>query len=310
MGAVLGIIGVIGAHRISGPSRPRLPYGFTPFEVGVPSVDVEFTAADGTRLAGWWLSHDDPPSHSHAGPHADPRGDSPSDATGETHARRGRMGTRRPVVIVSHGHRGSRQDMLGIGSGLWREGFDVLLYDFRGNGDSGDGPQSLAHYEQQDLEAAVDLVAELRPAAPIHLVGFSMGAATSILVAARDPRIRRVVADSPFADLRGVVAATIGHLRLPPVPLLDLVDHATRLRYGYRFADVEPIEAVAGIAPRPLLIVHGTGDSVIPVEHAHRLAAAAGEGSRLEVVEGVEHCGTYFADRPGHIARVASFLRD
>lgn len=271
----IGLGAAAAARQISGPQRPDLDYALSPFEVGAEATDVTFTAADGTRLAGWWFDR----------PEA----------------------TR--VAVVSHGHRGSKSDMLGIGPGLWREGWAVLLYDFRGNGDSADGPQSLAHYEQQDLHAAIDLVSELRPGLPIDLVGFSMGAATSILVAADEPRVARVVADSPFADMHGVIEAAARGRHLPPVPLVGLVDRITGWRYGYRFGDVQPLDVVARIAPRPLLILHGTEDSVIPVEHSRRLAAAAGPGCELCIVEGVDHCGAYFADRPGYIDRVVAFLR-
>ena len=48
-----------------------------------------------------------------------------------------------------------------------------------------------------------------------------------------------------------------------------------RRRYGYRFGALRPIDAVARIAPRPLLIIHGEDDALTPVEHAHRLYAAA-----------------------------------
>lgn len=270
----LGAGAYLAARQISGPQRPALSYGFTPFEVGVDAEDVAFTASDGTRLAGWWLD---------------------------------RPGSDR-VVICCHGHRGTKADMLGLGPGLWHAGFSVLIFDFRGNGDSADGPQSLAHYEQRDLEAAIDLVAERRPDAEIDVAGFSMGAAVAILVAARDQRVRRVVADSSFADMHGVVAAAALGMRLPPVPLVSLVSLVTRLAYGYGFHEVQPVEAVDAIAPRPLLLVHGSRDSTIPVDHARRLADAAGPGSRLVLVDGVEHCGAYFADRPGYIERIATFL--
>lgn len=114
--------------------------------------------------------------------------------------------------------------MLGVGPGLWREGFSVLLFDFCGNGESADGPRSLALFEQADLEAAITFVLNRRPQARISLVGFSMGAAVALLVAARDPRVTRVVADSSFADMQGVVAAAARTLRLPPVPLVALVE--------------------------------------------------------------------------------------
>lgn len=274
IGTALGAIGLVAAARISGPQRPTISYAMSPFEIGVEVEDVFFEAADGTRLAGWWF--DNPGSER--------------------------------VVVISHGHRGSKADLLGIGPGLWRAGNSVLLYDFRGNGDSQDGPQSLAHYEQADLRAAIDFVTTRRPAAEVDLVGFSMGAATSIMVAATDERVRKVVADSSFADVKGVVANAFAGLHLPPVPFVALADGMTRARYGYRFGQVQPVDVVGRIAPRPLLLMHCAGDRIIPVDHAHRLAAAAGEGAEVQVWPTGEHCGGYFADRPGYIARVAEFL--
>ncbi len=271
-GLVAGAL--VGARQISGPQRPWPDYRFSPFEVGVAADEVSFAADDGTQLAGWWFDRPDSER----------------------------------VVIVSHGHRGNKSDMLGIGPGLWRAGNTVLLFDFRGNGDSQDGPQSLAHYEQADLRAAITYAASRRPDAAIVLVGFSMGAAVSILVAAGDSRVRALVLDSPFAEMRGVVAHALGKLRLPPFPLLWLTDRATRWRYGYGFGEVAPIDVVGALAPRPLLLLHGAADSVIPVDHAYRLFAAAGEPKALHIFEGADHCGGYFQDRPAYIARVAHFL--
>ena len=273
----MGVAGLAGgaavaARLISGPNRPWPDYRFTPFEVGAPGEDVEFAAEDGTRLAGWWLDRPD------------------SDR----------------VVIVCHGHRGNKSEMLGIGPGLWRAGNTVLMFDFRGNGDSADGPQSLAHYERQDLHAAVDLVTDRRPNARLAVLGFSMGAAVTILEAADDERIEAVVLDSPFADMQGVIATAIRRFRVPPFLLLRLTDLATKIRYGYRFADVQPIEAITSIPPRPILLMHGDADHIIPYSHGERLAKAAG----VELVRfpGADHCGGYFDDRAGYIARVSDWL--
>lgn len=283
LGAVaVGAAAVAGftARTVNGPRRPNLPYTFTPFELGVPAETLRFRAADGVELAGWWLAAAPP-------------------AAGDARER---------VVICVHGHRGNKADMLGIGSGLWRAGNSVMMFDLRGCGESGDGPQSLAHTEQRDLEAAVDLVRARHPSASIAVVGFSMGASTAILTAARDPRIEALVLDSPFATMSDVIATAYRRFRLPAGPLLPLADLATRVRYGYTFAQVRPIDVVADLAPRPILLLHGAEDTVIPVSHAHELFAAAREPKRLEVFDGADHCGGYFADRPGYIDLVAAFL--
>jgi fermentation-respiration switch protein FrsA (DUF1100 family) len=88
-----------------------------------------------------------------------------------------------------------------------------------------------------------------------------------------------------------------------------MADRLTSWRYGYRFGAVRPIEAVAAISPRPLLLIHGAADSLIPVSHAHELFAAAREPKQCWIVEGAEHCGAYFADRTGYVARTAEFFR-
>ena len=274
-GAALGVLGVAGytAWSLNGPRRPWPDYAFTPFEVRADSEDVSFVSADGVELAGWWL-------------------DRPGSEW---------------VVVCAHGHRGTKSDLLGIGSGLWRAGHTVVLFDFRGNGDSGDGPQSLSHHEQADLRAAIDLAVARRPDARVAVVAFSMGASTAILEGAEDERVSAFVLDSPFATMGDVVAANYRRYRLPSRPLVPLADLANSVRYGYSYAQVRPVDAIARLAPRPVLLIHGTVDRVIPYEHALQLADAAGPTCTLLTYPS-DHCGAYFEDRPAYIERVAGFL--
>lgn len=276
-GAALGataLAGYVGWH-LNAPRRPWLSYTFSPFEMGAAAREVAFTATDGVQLAGWLLPRDD------------------SDH----------------LVIVCHGFRGTKADMLGVGSGLWREGHEVLLFDFRGNGDSGNGPQSLAHHEQRDLEAALDWARRERPGRRIAVVAFSMGAATTIQVAARDPRIEVLVLDSPFATMTDVVATSMTTRRLPARLLLPMANLINRVGYGYSYDDVRPVDQIHRIPPRPVLLMHGRDDRLIPYGHAAQLLDAAGR-DQVEFVDfPTDHCGGYFHDRPGYIRLVADFLR-
>ena len=136
-----------------------------------------------------------------------------------------------------------------------------------------------------------------------------MGASVAILGAARRPDIRAVVADSPFATHEDIVTHAIERVtRLPGRQVARLADTFLQWRAGYRHRDVRPVAEVAAIAPRPLLIIHGSADRTIPVEHAYRLYAAAGTPKELWIGEGADHCGTYFLDRPAYCARVAAFF--
>jgi fermentation-respiration switch protein FrsA (DUF1100 family) len=263
-------------HALNGPRRPtwRDNYTFTPFEVDVTWEKVEFQSDDGITLRGWWF----------------PRPES------------------RRIVVGLTGHKGGKHELLGIGSGLWRAGNNVLLFDFRGCGDSDSAPLSLAHKELADARAAVAYAQHRVPQGRIGFMGFSMGAAVGILEAAANPTVRAVVADSSFASMSDVVAAAFRRYRLPAGMLVAMTDLLNRWRHGYPFGAVRPVDVVPALSPRPLFIIHGADDRVTPVEHARRLYAAAAEPKELWISDGTPHCGTYFVDRERYVGRVAEFF--
>jgi fermentation-respiration switch protein FrsA (DUF1100 family) len=277
--AVLGLASVALVEyvtaQLTGPSpRTDTAYTWTPFETGVAWEDVRIPTQGGALLSGWLLPQE---------PGA-------------------------PAILACGGYRGCRSDLLGIASHLWRHGFAVLLFDYRGHGELAGEPVTLGYRELEDARAALAFLRRRLPGSPLGVIGYSMGAAVAIMVAAREPDVRAIVADSPFTSQREIVA---WHVRRKLGPLtgliLTLVDRQLQKRYGYRFRDVEPLRDVARLAPRPLLLIHGSRDTVIPLEHAQRIYAAAGEPKELWITETV-HCGAYFQDRPGYCARVVAFL--
>jgi alpha-beta hydrolase superfamily lysophospholipase len=277
-GVAVGALGIAAytTRQLNGPARQTISsrYGFTPWEVQATFEPVAFVTADGITLRGWWL------------------------------AREGATAT----IITCTGHRGVKSDLLGIGSALWRAGNNVLLFDFRGCGESDPAPLSVGFYELGDLRAALAHARERTPDLPLGLIGYSMGAAIALMVAADDPTVRAVVADSSYAAIGDVIAAAYRRRRVPTTFLLAASDRYNGWRYGYRFGALRPVDVVARLAPRPLLIIHGEADDLTPVEHAHRLYAAARDPRELWIVPNTPHCGAYFADRPRYVNRVADFF--
>jgi fermentation-respiration switch protein FrsA (DUF1100 family) len=269
-------LGAYVVHQLNGPRHRtwRDDYTFSPFELGVDFEDVQFKTEDGITLRGWWFPH--------------PETDS--------------------VVVALTGHKGAKHDLLGIGSGLWREGHNVLLFDFRGCGTSDSAPLSLAHRELADARSAVEFVRGRMPHARIGLIGYSMGAAVAILTAVADPEISGVVADSSFAGISEVVEAAYRRHGLPSSLLVPIADTLNRWRHGYNFSSVRPVDVIPRLAPRPILIIHGADDAMTPVEQASRLYEAALEPKDLWITENTPHCGTYFVDREEYVRRVAGFF--
>ena len=71
-----------------------------------------------------------------------------------------------------------------------------------------------------------------------------------------------------------------------------------------------PIKAAQAWGNRPLLLIHGESDSIVPVSQAYQLASAAGSSCLTMTLPGVEHVGAYEADPQGYVGLIEDFFHD
>ncbi|MDP8923947.1 MAG: alpha/beta fold hydrolase [Chloroflexota bacterium] len=220
-----------------------------------------------------------------------------------------RSATARATVILLHGHGGNKHTLLPLAKIIYPR-FNLLLLDSRGHGESEGDRTTVGCEERLDVIAAVDEL-ERRGLGPVGVWGTSMGAATAILAAAEDERIAAILADSPYARLRHAVVEvgkSMGYPR-PLVPLMAYLGcHTTARRLGYPMAAFDPIEVVDRITPRPLFLIHGEKDEMIPLRDSHLLYARAGEPKELWVLPGLLHCRALEAAYEPFCARVRAFF--
>ena len=201
-----------------------------------------------------------------------------------------------PTVCVCHGIPAHPPDPGDRGYPLLAEkichqGFAVLIFNFRGTGASGGNLDILGW--TRDLGAVIDYLCALPEVdkARLALLGFSGGAAVSIYVAAQDRRVSSIVACASPAEFTSFFDE--------PQPVIDHFRQVGAIRDGdfprsieewiNGFKLVSPIKYVAEIAPRPLLMVHGSQDETVEVRHAHKLYDSAEEPKQLIIVDGAEH---------------------
>jgi len=176
---------------------------------------------------------------------------------------------------------------------ICREGFAVLIFNFRGTGASSGNLDILGW--TRDLKAAIEYLCTLPEVDRSHLLllGFSGGAAVSIYVASQDKRVSSVVACACPAEFTFFTevddpSSIVDHFRSIGVIRDKDFPHSTEeWLSGFRL--VSPIKYVAGIAPRPLLLVHGSQDETVEVSHAHKLYDRAGEPKQVIIVDGAGH---------------------
>lgn len=191
---------------------------------------------------------------------------------------------------------------------LTARGYSVLLFDLRARGESQGRRPTAGDRERRDLLGALDYVQSRGiPPERIGVLGFSLGAAVALLVAAQEPRLRAVVSDSAFADLIEDLRRELwpGHL-LPTFAVLAL-SLVSRVAFGADLGAVRPIQIAPSLASRAVLFIHGAADEVVSSLDSQRLAAATPD-SELWLVEGAGHVRSYAARSQEYVERVAAFF--
>ena len=214
----------------------------TPQQRGLTFEDVAFTTADDVKLHGWFLPV----------------------AKGQSV---------KGTVVFSHGNAGSLGHHLGFVDWLPRNGYQLLMYDYRGFGKSAGVPSREGLI--RDVEAAFAYAGSRDDVAggKIYSLGHSLGGAKSIVALTRKkvPGLRAVITDGTFASYEEMAVIMAGN-------------------FGKNLVSDEfaPREVVAKL-PAPLLIVHGTADEVVPLSQGKSLFAAARERKTFFEVKGGTH---------------------
>ncbi len=260
---------------------PKYPLNIPPSVYKADYEEISFTSADGIVLKGWLVKP-------------------------------ARSGQKSSAIIICHGVGANRSDFTELAASLSQRGHFVLLFDFRAHGESGGGRTSLGYHEQKDIEAALAFLmtrSDTIDPKRIGIYGFSMGGSAAILAAAKTGAFSAVVTDSAFTSLRDQAKDAItGFYHLPSFPFLHLAVLGYELYFQTHADAISPVSVIATIAPRPVLIIAGEGDKLIPPENGRKLYAAAREPKELWIIPGAEHGATLAAAGSEYEKRVGEFF--
>ncbi|WP_419186008.1 alpha/beta hydrolase [Rohdeia mirabilis] len=195
----------------------------------------------------------------------------------------------RGAVVYCHGNAGSIGERIWVAQDLAQRGLAVLLFDYRGFGSSDGRPSESAL--RVDARAAYDHVREVRGFAPERIVvhGRSLGGAVAARLAAEN-EVAGLVLESTFTRL----ADAAGH-HYPWLPVGLLLRHEFDTR------------AAVAAFDRPLLVLHGRDDGIVPFDLGRRVFEGAGGPKRFVELDG-GHNGPGFRATPAASAAYDAFL--
>jgi len=249
---IMGVLNITKneAHKlITAPMETRNLPDETPATYNLPYEDVEITTADGLNLVGWFI-----PSQNGA------------------------------VIIMQHGYKSTRRELLNEAEMMVRHGYGILLTTVRAHDYSEGELITFGMNEVNDLESWYQYLITREDIDPkrIGILGNSYGGMLAIQFAAQNENIKAVVANCAFSSLNDTVSTSVTYFTdLPAFPFAPLIVYWAERQTGFQMEDIDATKSIAQISPRPVFLMQGGADVVISADSGQRLYDAAGEPKEL-----------------------------
>jgi fermentation-respiration switch protein FrsA (DUF1100 family) len=235
--------------------------------------DVQFKSQSGSMLRGWFLP-----------------------------AKNG-MGT----VILMHGVRANRLNMLNRARFLTRAGYSVLLFDFQAHGESSGEYITFGYLESKDAQAAVEFLHQNNQRDKIGVIGVSMGGAASLL-ATPPLEVDALILESVYPTIEEAISDRItmrlGKLGTIFTPLLTF---QLKPRLGVGPEELRPIEKADEVI-LPKYFIFGTEDRHTRIDESRRLYAHAANPKEAWAIDGAGHVDLHEYSKDEYERRVLDFL--
>ena len=277
------IIFVVGPIMVLNPRRRGEDFykergePLSPADLQLSFEEFSFSSADDQRLHAWFI----------------PAGD-----------------RSRGTIFYLHGVGDNKISGLRLAQVFHSHHFNVMMYDSRAHGKSEGRYCTYGFYEKFDVSKAIDILSERvkYPLGAIGLFGTSMGAAIAVQAASVEPRIRAVVAEGCFTNLRTITVDYQKRLLWMPWHFLRNVA-MKRSEYIAHFShhEVSPLRALA-IVNIPILFIHGKNDVRIKYQYSEQLFAAAHDPKELYLIDGANHTDIHNIAQKEYENRVAGFF--
>lgn len=272
------------AQSIVAKAQVRQPLTESPKDYGVKDYeDVSFLTDDGVTLSGWWLPVG----------HAKPLGS----------------------VILTHGVFKNRQQVLTRALFLSKLGYQALLFDMGGMGESGNRAVSGGVLEAGDFLAAEKyLEGRHKLQRPVIFFGFSLGSMAALRAAVKAPVIDAVIADSPLANLNSYVSRRTMGGKFAAFPgflhtCLQDYDQLTGLHLTENDMDLTPV--VEQLSQPAVLYITGESDDLAKSKEVQQLFShTASRHRRLVYIPDSGHEETFKKFPLIYEKEVRDFLTD
>lgn len=239
-----------------------------------PFRPVSFSSESGSQLQGWFATHSD----------------------------------RAGGVVLIHGLRADRRNMINRAEFIYEAGYSVLIFDLQAHGESSGTMITFGFLEALDARAAVTFLRKQLPDEPLAAIGTSLGGAACIL-GPHPIDVDALILEAVYPNIRKAVK---NRLRLKlgwaGIVLEPLLTFQLKLKAGIKLEDLRPAESISMIKT-PVLIMAGEVDQRTTLADSQLLFNAAPEPKDFWVLAGAAHIDFHRHAALEYEKRVLRFLR-
>lgn len=216
-------------------------------------------------------------------------------------------------VIMAHGYMGTAEAMADYAKMYHDLGYNVLVPDARGHGESEGDYIGFGWPERKDYLLWIDkLIDENGQNAEITLYGLSMGAATVMMTSGESlpENVKAIVEDCGYSSVSDELSYQLKDMfNLPSFPLIQVTSLITKIRAGYFFGEAN---AVAQLKKNnlPMLFIHGDTDDFVPYEMLQQNYDATNGPKEKYVVHGAGHAEAYKKNPAQYKKVITEFLEN
>lgn len=211
------------------------------------------------------------------------------------------------VVLLLHGVRSDRRQMLGRARFLFQAGYSVMLIDLPGHGESSGDRITAGYREAEGVDAALNYLATTFSDEKVAVIGASLGAAAFVLSQA-SPSPSAVVLESMYATIEAAITHRLRQWIGPPSGLFTpLFLWQLPFRLDISAAELRPIDKLPSLSS-PVLIMSGREDQHTPLPETLSLFEVANQPKELWIVAGAAHVDLHAYNPAAYEARIAAFL--
>ncbi len=216
-------------------------------------------------------------------------------------------------IILCHPMTSNAKDMAVYAYHFYDLGFNVILPEARGCGESEYKKLNMGWFDRHDLLVWVNEIIKNDSNASIFLFGVGMGGSTVLMASSLDlpPNVKGIISDSAYSDVHSAFKANIKNVYgISSFPVVNMASLYVELTQGWSFKEASALEQVKN-SKVPILFIHGGEDEVIPVSQSNDLyEACSAKGSDHLLISGATHAQTLSKNSEKYWLNVDLFILD